>query len=107
MCGLVAIAASHRSPHLIEVRERVRINGVPLSQEDFCSVFWDVYDDLNKTGYAAMPLDIRAAIAFADQVLVTTTLTLSKFRFRLPVAPRMAMNSGLPTSVPLRSLPSR
>ena len=39
-----------RSPHLIEVRERVRINGTPLSQDDFCSVFWDVYDDLNKTG---------------------------------------------------------
>lgn len=30
------------------MRERVRINGIPLSREQFCTFFWDVYDDLCK-----------------------------------------------------------
>ncbi|XP_014782935.1 folylpolyglutamate synthase, mitochondrial isoform X1 [Octopus bimaculoides] len=34
------------SPHLIEVRERIRINGVPLSKEDFTKYFWICYDQL-------------------------------------------------------------
>ena len=38
-----------RSPHLLEVRERIRINGEPLSREAFVSYFWDVYSKLNNT----------------------------------------------------------
>ncbi|GAB1597943.1 folylpolyglutamate synthase, mitochondrial-like [Argonauta hians] len=34
------------SPHLIEVRERIRINGVSLSKEDFTNYFWICYDQL-------------------------------------------------------------
>ncbi|KAJ2077166.1 Folylpolyglutamate synthetase [Coemansia sp. RSA 988] len=34
------------SPHLIEVRERIRINGEPLSREDFGKYFYQVYDRL-------------------------------------------------------------
>lgn len=33
----------YSSPHLIEVRERIRINGIPLSKEDFAKYFWEVY----------------------------------------------------------------
>ncbi|XP_036357366.1 folylpolyglutamate synthase, mitochondrial-like isoform X2 [Octopus sinensis] len=32
------------SPHLIEVRERIRINGVPLSKGDFTKYFWICYN---------------------------------------------------------------
>ncbi|RDD38678.1 Folylpolyglutamate synthase, mitochondrial [Trichoplax sp. H2] len=39
----------YSSPHLIEVRERIRINGVPLSKEVFTSYFWTVYDRLEKS----------------------------------------------------------
>ncbi|UYV81919.1 FPGS [Cordylochernes scorpioides] len=34
------------SPHLIEVRERIRINGDPLSKDQFVRYFWDVYNKL-------------------------------------------------------------
>lgn len=34
------------SPHLLEVRERIRLNGVPLSKAEFVSYFWDCYNKL-------------------------------------------------------------
>ncbi|XP_053380037.1 folylpolyglutamate synthase, mitochondrial-like [Mercenaria mercenaria] len=37
------------SPHLVEVRERFSVNGVPLEREKFASYFWEVYDRLDKT----------------------------------------------------------
>lgn len=36
----------YSSPHLVEVRERIRINGTPLSHKEFTSYFWDVYNSL-------------------------------------------------------------
>ncbi|KAK3594731.1 hypothetical protein CHS0354_001556 [Potamilus streckersoni] len=39
----------YSSPHLIEVRERIHINGQPLDRERFTSYFWDVYNKLDKT----------------------------------------------------------
>lgn len=34
------------SPHLVSVRERIRINGQPLSYEKFTGYFWEVYEKL-------------------------------------------------------------
>ena len=39
---------SYSSPHLVEVRERIRLNGQPLSKELFVSYFWECYDLLKK-----------------------------------------------------------
>lgn len=36
------------SPHLIEVRERIQINGEPVSQEMFAKYFYQVYDGLKQ-----------------------------------------------------------
>ncbi|XP_069165999.1 folylpolyglutamate synthase, mitochondrial isoform X2 [Procambarus clarkii] len=36
----------YSSPHLVAVRERIRINGQPIPKEDFTEHFWDVYDRL-------------------------------------------------------------
>lgn len=36
----------YSSPHLIEVRERIRINGKPLSKDEFATYFWKVYNPL-------------------------------------------------------------
>lgn len=36
----------YSSPHLLEVRERIRINGRPLGKADFVSVFWDSFEKL-------------------------------------------------------------
>jgi len=34
------------SPHLVSVRERIRLNGVPISQLHFAHYFWKVYQSL-------------------------------------------------------------
>ncbi|KAF5363480.1 hypothetical protein D9756_000501 [Leucocoprinus leucothites] len=36
----------YTSPHLSTVRERIRINGVPISEEDFTKYFFEVWDNL-------------------------------------------------------------
>lgn len=36
----------YSSPHLVAVRERIRINGHPLSEADFTNHFWNVYKKL-------------------------------------------------------------
>ncbi|RZF40778.1 hypothetical protein LSTR_LSTR011295 [Laodelphax striatellus] len=46
------------SPHLVAVRERIRINGIPISEEKFVKHFWNVYRKLeaNKDEYnGSMP----------------------------------------------------
>lgn len=45
------------SPHLVQVRERIRINGQPLSKELFSKYFWLVYRRLRgtKVGYGGVP----------------------------------------------------
>jgi len=37
----------YSSPHLVEVRERIRINGKPLSKELFAKYFWQVFTNLS------------------------------------------------------------
>ncbi|KAL5012404.1 hypothetical protein ScPMuIL_010955 [Solemya velum] len=37
------------SPHLVEVRERFKINGMSISKESFSSYFWEVYSRLDET----------------------------------------------------------
>ncbi|XP_064153587.1 folylpolyglutamate synthase, mitochondrial-like [Anguilla rostrata] len=39
----------YSSPHLVEVRERIRINGYPISEELFTKYFWQVYKPLEAT----------------------------------------------------------
>ncbi|GFN94006.1 folylpolyglutamate synthase [Plakobranchus ocellatus] len=39
----------YTSPHLFEVRERIRINGRPLSKEKFGKYFWSVFSKLKDT----------------------------------------------------------
>jgi folylpolyglutamate synthase len=38
----------YTSPHLVAVRERLRINGSPLSEEDFTKYFFQVWDRLQE-----------------------------------------------------------
>ncbi|XP_063974193.1 folylpolyglutamate synthase, mitochondrial isoform X2 [Diachasmimorpha longicaudata] len=49
--------ALYTSPHLITVRERIRINGVAISEEDFTKHFWKLYNclDARKEGPNDMP----------------------------------------------------
>ncbi|KAK2023349.1 folylpolyglutamate synthase [Colletotrichum zoysiae] len=41
------------SPHLVAVRERIRINGSPLSEELFARYFFEVWDRLGENGRGA------------------------------------------------------
>ncbi|CEQ40650.1 SPOSA6832_02278, partial [Sporobolomyces salmonicolor] len=36
----------YTSPHLVAVRERIRINGQPIAEETFAKYFWEVWDKL-------------------------------------------------------------
>ncbi|KAL5508207.1 MET7 [Sanghuangporus vaninii] len=38
----------YTSPHLVAVRERIRINGKPIAEEDFAKYFFEVWDRLEK-----------------------------------------------------------
>ncbi|TFK55902.1 FolC bifunctional protein [Heliocybe sulcata] len=38
----------YTSPHLVAVRERIRINGVPISEDQFSQYFFEVWDRLDK-----------------------------------------------------------
>ncbi|KAI6030998.1 Mur ligase [Pisolithus marmoratus] len=40
----------YTSPHLVAVRERIRIGGVPLSEDDFARYFFEVWDRLQQNG---------------------------------------------------------
>ncbi|XP_015605818.1 folylpolyglutamate synthase, mitochondrial-like isoform X2 [Cephus cinctus] len=42
------ITGFYSSPHLINVRERLRINGQPMPEEEFTQSFWKVYESLDK-----------------------------------------------------------
>lgn len=39
----------YTSPHLVHVRERIRINGIPISEESFTKYFYQVWDGFNAT----------------------------------------------------------
>uniref|UniRef100_A0A8C8MJN6 Folylpolyglutamate synthase n=1 Tax=Oncorhynchus tshawytscha TaxID=74940 RepID=A0A8C8MJN6_ONCTS len=39
----------YSSPHLVQVRERIRINGQPISKELFTKYFWEVFSQLDAT----------------------------------------------------------
>ncbi|XP_069022358.1 folylpolyglutamate synthase, mitochondrial-like [Embiotoca jacksoni] len=39
----------YSSPHLVHVRERIRINGRPISEELFTKYFWETYERLEDT----------------------------------------------------------
>jgi folylpolyglutamate synthase/dihydropteroate synthase len=39
----------YTSPHLVAVRERIRINGTPISEEQFAKFFFQVWDRLDQT----------------------------------------------------------
>jgi folylpolyglutamate synthase len=39
----------YTSPHLVAVRERIRINGEPLSEEEFTRYFFEVWNLLQNT----------------------------------------------------------
>lgn len=48
----------YTSPHLCAVRERIRVNGRPLSEDDFAKYFFEVWDKLENDFVVACPLHL-------------------------------------------------
>ncbi|KAJ7276543.1 FolC bifunctional protein [Mycena haematopus] len=67
----------YTSPHLIAVRERIRINGRPLSEEDFTKFFFEVWDRIteNKSRVETTP-DKPGYFRFMTLVAYHTFLSL-------------------------------
>ncbi|KAG0229348.1 Folylpolyglutamate synthetase [Actinomortierella wolfii] len=58
----------YTSPHLMEVRERIRINGTPISQDLFAKYFFEVWDRLEATADKSKPSYFRFLTLLAFHV---------------------------------------
>ncbi|XP_028664953.1 folylpolyglutamate synthase, mitochondrial isoform X1 [Erpetoichthys calabaricus] len=70
----------YSSPHLVQVRERIRINGQPISKELFTKYFWQVYNRLEKTKdahYGTMPAYFRFLTLMAFHVFLQEKVDLA------------------------------
>ncbi|KAI0304213.1 Mur ligase [Russula brevipes] len=47
----------YTSPHMVAVRERIRVNGVPISEELFAKFFFDVWDRLEESHHQICYVD--------------------------------------------------
>ncbi|XP_058861656.1 folylpolyglutamate synthase, mitochondrial isoform X1 [Acipenser ruthenus] len=77
-CGLRT--GFYSSPHLVQVRERIRINGQPISKELFTKYFWQVYNRLDKTKdahYGSMPAYFRFLTILAFHVFLQEKVDLA------------------------------
>ncbi|XP_060107634.1 folylpolyglutamate synthase, mitochondrial isoform X1 [Heteronotia binoei] len=70
----------YSSPHLVQVRERIRINGQPISKELFSKYFWQVYNRLEETKdfeHVAMPAYFRFLTIMAFHVFLQEKVDLA------------------------------
>uniref|UniRef100_A0A8B9S937 Folylpolyglutamate synthase n=1 Tax=Apteryx owenii TaxID=8824 RepID=A0A8B9S937_APTOW len=70
----------YSSPHLVQVRERIRINGQPISKELFSKYFWLVYNRLEETkdpAHASMPAYFRFLTIMAFHVFLQEKVDLA------------------------------
>ncbi|KAK1155656.1 hypothetical protein AOXY_G27031 [Acipenser oxyrinchus oxyrinchus] len=77
-CGLRT--GFYSSPHLVQVRERIRINGQPISKELFTKYFWQVYNRLDETKdahYGSMPAYFRFLTILAFHVFLQEKVDLA------------------------------
>ncbi|XP_045923232.1 folylpolyglutamate synthase, mitochondrial isoform X1 [Micropterus dolomieu] len=70
----------YSSPHLVQVRERIRINGQPIGKELFTKYFWQVYGRLDETKNAhggTMPAYFRFLTILAFHVFLQEKVDLA------------------------------
>ncbi|KAI0053016.1 FolC bifunctional protein [Auriscalpium vulgare] len=60
----------YTSPHLVAVRERIRINGAPISEEDFAKFFFEVWDRLDANDKRKSPTTSAKPMYFRYVTLV-------------------------------------
>ncbi|KAF4098879.1 folylpolyglutamate synthase, mitochondrial [Onychostoma macrolepis] len=72
----------YSSPHLVQVRERIRINGQPIGKELFTKYFWQVYCRLEETKVAhggSMPAYFRFLTILAFHIFLQEKVDLAVF----------------------------
>ncbi|XP_059381867.1 folylpolyglutamate synthase, mitochondrial isoform X2 [Carassius carassius] len=72
----------YSSPHLVQVRERIRINGQPIGKELFTKYFWQVYCRLEETKDAhcgSMPAYFRFLTILAFHIFLQEKVDLAVF----------------------------
>ncbi|XP_074526278.1 folylpolyglutamate synthase, mitochondrial-like [Halichoeres trimaculatus] len=70
------------SPHLVHVRERIRINGRPISQQLFTKYFWETYEQLEDTKdvhCGSMPFYFQLLSLMAFHVFLQERVDLAVF----------------------------
>ncbi|XP_017296613.1 folylpolyglutamate synthase, mitochondrial [Kryptolebias marmoratus] len=70
----------YSSPHLVQVRERIRINGQPVTKDLFTKYFWQVFGRLDETKDAhggAMPAYFRFLTILAFHVFLQEKVDLA------------------------------
>ncbi|GAK66085.1 folC bifunctional protein [Moesziomyces antarcticus] len=68
----------YTSPHMTSVRERIRINGVPVSQELFTAYFWQVWDRLEQNPTRKFDLTPLRPVYFRFLTLLAFHVFLSE-----------------------------
>ncbi|KAI0396511.1 tetrahydrofolylpolyglutamate synthase [Xylariaceae sp. FL0594] len=73
------------SPHLIAVRERIRINGAPVSEELFARYFFEVWDRLGSAEESEGPIcvDERLGVPCPPRPIYSRYLTLMSYHVYL------------------------
>lgn len=69
----------YTSPHLLEVRERIRINGIPLSHSLFAQHFFEVWDRLEETKRDDKPSYFRFLTLMAYHVFIVEKVDVAIF----------------------------
>ncbi|KZP00012.1 tetrahydrofolylpolyglutamate synthase [Calocera viscosa TUFC12733] len=67
----------YTSPHLVAVRERIRINGLPISEEEFAKYFFEVWDRLEANPERANPATAPKPMYFRYMTLMAFHTFLS------------------------------
>ncbi|PWN39028.1 FolC bifunctional protein [Ceraceosorus guamensis] len=68
----------YTSPHLVYVRERIRIDGVPIQEELFAKYFWQVWDKLGQNDQRAHPATPLRPVYFRYLTLLAMHIFLQE-----------------------------
>ncbi|CEH12036.1 bifunctional protein [Ceraceosorus bombacis] len=68
----------YTSPHLVYVRERIRIDGIPIQEELFAKYFWQVWDKLGQNDQRAHPATPLRPVYFRYLTLLAMHIFLQE-----------------------------
>ncbi|WFD18990.1 tetrahydrofolate synthase [Malassezia caprae] len=73
----------YTSPHMVAARERIRIDGAPISEEEFAKYFWEVWDALEQNPHRKLettplrPVYFRFMTILAFHVFISMQVSVT------------------------------